>query len=70
MAIDYGEVEARDQENGERECFCPGWLWMNEDEDASFNIERCDTCAIYRNDREAATAMLARCNIRDVDWSA
>lgn len=69
-AIDYGEIEAANERNLDRECFCPGWLWMNENDDGSFNIERCDTCARFRDDHEGALAMIARCNIRDVDWSA
>ena len=65
---DYGNEEARNDPNPDRECFCPGWLWMNEDSDASFNIERCDTCAVFRDDLEAAGAMVARCRIRSVEW--
>lgn len=70
--IDYGEEEARHDRHAlsgaERECFCPGWLWMNEDDDASFNIERCDCCAAYCDDLEAAAAMVARAKIRGIEW--
>lgn len=65
----YGETEARHERDETRECFCPGWLWMNEDDDASFNIERCDTCRTFSDDREAATTMISRCGVADVDWS-
>lgn len=68
--IDYGEEKTRNARDAtSRECFCPGWLWMNEHDDASFNIERCDACALFRDDDEAATTVVTRCNIRDVDWS-
>lgn len=70
-AHDYGSVEAQhDQSGGSRECFCPGWLWMNEECDGSFNIERCDTCRTVRNDSDAARDVVVRCCIRGVDWSA
>jgi hypothetical protein len=75
-AIDYGENEARrdlartvgNDRDCEDECHCPGWLWMNEENDASFNIERCDSCRAYGDDAEAARAMVERCKIRGVEW--
>lgn len=69
-AIDHGDERAHGHAASDRECFCPGWLWMNEDDDASFNIERCDTCALFGDDADAAKAMVERCNIRGVEWSA
>lgn len=67
-ALDYGAIEAHFQGSDCRECFCPGWLWMNEEDDASFNIERCDTCRAFRDDTDAARAMVLRCCIRGVEW--
>lgn len=68
-AHDYGSIEAQHEQSGERECFCPGWLWMNEEDDGSFNIERCDTCRTVRDDSDAARDVVVRCCIRGVDWN-
>ncbi len=67
-AHDYGAIEAHWKATGERECFCPGWLWMNEESDGSFNIERCDTCRTVRDDTDAARDVVLRCCIRGVEW--
>lgn len=69
-AHDYGSVEMQEERGGQRECFCPGWLWMNEESDGSFNIERCDTCRTVRDDSDAARDVVVRCCIRGVDWNA
>lgn len=66
---DYAEHRAQRRNDPERECGCPGWLWMNEESDASFNIECCDTCAVFESDDDAAKTVVARCNIRGVEWS-
>lgn len=67
-AHDYGAIEAHRSAMGERECFCPGWLWMNEENDGSFNVERCDTCRTVRDDMGAAKDVVLRCCIRGVEW--
>ena len=67
-ARDYGAIEAHWRAAGDRECFCPGWLWMNEESDGSFNIERCDTCRTVRDDTDAARDVVVRCCIRGVEW--
>ena len=69
-AHDYGSIEAQHEKSGRRDCFCPGWLWMNEQDDGSFNIERCDTCGTVRDDSNAARDVVVRCCIRGVDWRA
>lgn len=50
----------RKHRNKERECFCGGWLLMNEESDGSLNVERCDTCDLFSDDEEAARACAAR----------
>ena len=42
----------------DRECFCPGWLFMNEEHDGSLNIERCDACDLLFDDSAAAEVAL------------
>lgn len=66
-ANEYARNEAR---AASAECFCPGWLWMNEDDDASFNIERCDTCALVEDDLAAAELMVATVEILpdSIEW--
>lgn len=67
--LDFGAIAARHQGDGERECFCPGWLWMNEEADGSFNVESCDACRALDDDLAAAEAMVARCGILAVEWT-
>lgn len=67
-AHDYGAIEAHWKPTGARECFCPGWLWMNEESDGSFNIECCDTCRTVRDDTDAARDVVLRCRLRGVEW--
>jgi len=64
----YEHEESVHKGTSDRECFCPGWLWMNEHDDASFNIERCDGCAVYDDDTSAAEAMAAACRCGRIEW--
>ena len=41
---------------------------MNEAEDRSFNIERCDTCALFVGDTDAAEAMTTACQVGAIEW--
>jgi hypothetical protein len=41
---------------------------MNEEDDGSFNIERCDACSILLDDTDGANAMVLICNIGAIDW--
>ena len=49
-------------------CQCPGWLWMNEEGDGSFNIERCDECDALVDDTEAAEQMTGACGVSVQYW--
>lgn len=48
--------------NPERECGCPGWLHQHHNPAGpADHVERCDTCRIFRTDREAAAAHKRDC---------
>lgn len=66
-ANEYARVQAC---GASAECFCPGWLWMNEENDTSFNIERCDACALVLDDTAAAELMAATIGILPdaIEW--
>lgn len=56
-------MTTQERDDGDGPCECeiepvPGALWpMNEGDDGSWEIERCDLCARFEDDRAAADAV-------------
>jgi hypothetical protein len=65
----YAQAQATEEHSpSDRGCCCCGWLWMNEEDDGSFNIERCDECDTLLDDMDAANAMVLLARITNVEF--